>query len=680
MYFSGRPENRSSQVNQIINNGVCVMVFQRTLFLFLFVFGYSCNATANDCLKGDVHDELLGDYLSQSQLETVIREWGPYKGYLFVTDEKTIRLSLRLDRQASETLKTRTDFALEIDIVDKDKIIDDLWSFNHNFPSGVLVKKDVGFQDDYHQISILILNPHMLQRETEYVIEIHLLNSITQVGRIKLNVDLSVNFRGTIVPFCPNPFWSDDFTSGWNYFKIETDQFAEFWYHPYSTSGICWNDHEGSGFQYCATHNAIQCVAYGTEADGGQLEIEGQQCVITGSGLSTNATDPSQPALPDFITTKVWLTTPWGKEAYTYGQPETMKMHAQFENIGDGECSGDIEVHFYLSKGYKEDAHSEWERVGTDYIHCDNLEHGETHSEEEGLELWRDISAPGIWNIVACVDHYRDDHNNGGDYPEEHESNNCSTEAVFEVTADGNVVNVLDIDFTAHSLQFLQEPYYAGDQARFRAAVVNIGSDVSTSGIRSNYSVECPGTGRVYLTDDGTDADDLTPNATNWEETKALVTMPNAVGDCVAYFCADYQGAITETDETNNCATLPFTLHQRVFRWSSAGAIAGMVCTQITEAAEPKKYTWYDNFFCAQQDYGIRWNSAGPIAGMRCTQITEAAEPKKYTWNDNYLCVPTDSPLRFYWSSAGLVSGKRCTQWSEPADPYTWNDNFLCYD
>ena len=72
----------------------------------------------------------------------------------------------------------------------------------------------------------------------------------------------------------------------------------------------------------------------------------------------------------------------------------------------------------------------------------------------------------------------------------------------------------------------------------------------------------------------------------------------------------------------------------------------------------------------------MRWSYAGPIRGMRCTQIKEPAGPR--TWRDNYLCVPRRSPLRFKWSSAGKIRGMACIQWREPADPHTWNDNYLC--
>ncbi len=312
------------------------------------------------------------------------------------------------------------------------------------------------------------------------------------------------------------------------------------------------------------TVNTINVYTGTVVAGNATLAVHG-----AGAGYVTEAADATSPNLPDFIVRKLWLETPFGFEAYQYGSPEIMKMKAQFENIGDGNLSSGstpIEVHFYLSKGYKEDPHSgdgAWKRVGTDYIQPENLRVGDTHTETEGIELWRDIPSPGIWNIVACVDHIRDDHNNGGDHEEKHESNNCSTEAVFEVTADGQVVNIPWVDFVTSSLQFLQTPRYAGDQVRFGAYVTNQGTAGPSSDIRSSYTVECPGTGLVLLADDGTEASELSSGVSAWEETLAPVTMPNTSGACTATFCADSQGAVSETDEGNNCTSLSFTLEPR---------------------------------------------------------------------------------------------------------------------
>jgi hypothetical protein len=139
-------------------------------------------------------------------------------------------------------------------------------------------------------------------------------------------------------------------------------------------------------------------------------------------------------------------------------------------------------------------------------------------------------------------------------------------------------------------------------------------------------------------------------------------------------------GGPTNDNSISIVAPLTNNLMQMLmyFRWSSAGPISGMTCTQISEAADP--HTWHDNYLCATMNVGLRWSSAGPISGMRCTHIVEGADAEG-TWFDNYLCVPTSSSLRFQWSSAGPIRGVSCIQWYEGAEPAqtTWHDNFLCY-
>ena len=107
-------------------------------------------------------------------------------------------------------------------------------------------------------------------------------------------------------------------------------------------------------------------------------------------------------------------------------------------------------------------------------------------------------------------------------------------------------------------------------------------------------------------------------------------------------------------------------------KWSYAGPIGGMSCTQFKEGADP--YTWNDNYLCANQDLGLRWSYAGKITSMHCTKINEPADP--HTWNDNYLCAPSD--LGFKWSYAGPIAGMSCTKINEPSDPHGWDDNYLC--
>jgi hypothetical protein len=272
----------------------------------------------------------------------------------------------------------------------------------------------------------------------------------------------------------------------------------------------------------------------------------------TGKGYQTVAIDPPQPNSPDFIVTDVWLTTPWQTEAYKYGQPEVMKMHAQFKNIGDEECSGTIMVHFYLSQGYKEDAHSDWKRVGTDEIKCENLKPGQTHSEEEGIELWRDIPEPGIWNITAYIDHPRDDHNHGGDHAEKHESNNGSTEAVFEVTADGQVVNVAppppQPDLIAHD--FAAGSVFRGDPATFVYWIRNQGQADAPETFTA-LEVYANGSWVAVASSNRVRADHATAGHDHYEAVKTdPITLPP--GAYSARVRADDGNRAAESDEDNN--------------------------------------------------------------------------------------------------------------------------------
>lgn len=294
----------------------------------------------------------------------------------------------------------------------------------------------------------------------------------------------------------------------------------------------------------------------------------------TGQGFEILTTKEPLISPPDFVVNWTKLYTPWGDEKYKFGMNESFDTKAQSENKGDGSCpieigeSDTITGHFYLSRGYKEDAHSgdkAWRRLDSTTTKCGNLKPGDTHTETKNTVIREWVTEPGIYNIVYCVDHPKDDHNNGGDHQEKHESNNCSTEAVFEVVADP-VVNVdpRTVDFITNSLQFRgTPPKYAGDQAHFGAYVVNIGNSTPQANIRSRYSVQCPGSGEIYLADDGTEASNLAPGNYVWEENIDAVTLPDVSGNCTAYFRADYQNAVSERDETNNYTSLAFMLLPR---------------------------------------------------------------------------------------------------------------------
>jgi hypothetical protein len=227
-------------------------------------------AIANTCIEGSVPNWAIGDYLPLPH-----DDWSPYKGYLVVTSDNTLEVSIRFNQTAINVLKLRKDFALDIDIVDFNRILGkenlrgetisdpiggswengQSWSFEYKgFPDGVLLKKDTGASDNIQQMSVIILNPHLLKAEEEYKIRFTLDRPITSNGKLKLNMDLSVNFVGSGICFnAPYRIW--DFQSPWNYWKLETEQYREFLYYPHSTAGSCWENQQGkkkdSGFKYC---------------------------------------------------------------------------------------------------------------------------------------------------------------------------------------------------------------------------------------------------------------------------------------------------------------------------------------------------------------------------------------------------------------------------------------------
>ena len=107
------------------------------------------------------------------------------------------------------------------------------------------------------------------------------------------------------------------------------------------------------------------------------------------------------------------------------------------------------------------------------------------------------------------------------------------------------------------------------------------------------------------------------------------------------------------------------------------GARTGVFWDERAGATRWTDAPWRDNYLCTKGDHGLRWSFAGPIEGMVCTNINEAAAPAEHTWADNYLCAPRD--YRLAWSSAGPLPGHVCTQISEP-NQRSWDDNFLCQD
>ena len=68
---------------------------------------------------------------------------------------------------------------------------------------------------------------------------------------------------------------------------------------------------------------------------------------------------------------------------------------------------------------------------------------------------------------------------------------------------------------------------------------------------------------------------------------------------------------------STNTTSCSYPKWPKDFRWSSAGPINGMVCTQILEPNDP--HTWKDNYFChasahGMQGLGMKWSHRGTLA------------------------------------------------------------------
>ena len=172
-----------------------------------------------------------------------------------------------------------------------------------------------------------------------------------------------------------------------------------------------------------------------------QAELSDSRSQIR-SGVFDSSHRLPQSGKPNFVGKSIRLYDTSGRERYSFKKTDEIKMRGILANEGTADIPSDKKVKsmFLMSKGYKEDPHGDWQKVGTDETKSENIRVGDSHEEEEGLKLWErsDIQAGRVYNIVFCADRTVADNNNGGDYAEIHESDNCTTEAAFEVEGTYN--------------------------------------------------------------------------------------------------------------------------------------------------------------------------------------------------------------------------------------------------
>jgi len=274
------------------------------------------------------------------------------------------------------------------------------------------------------------------------------------------------------------------------------------------------------------------------------------------------------PGLPDFITSNTKMGDRRGRrENYSWKINETAYVHAWIDNIGDIDWEGGqdhIKVPFYLSKGTKEDSHSQWLRIGREEIKKRNLKVRKRAKHESikfDLAYWANqgkVLPDRTYNIVVCADRDKDQDNGDGYVREKHKSNNCSEEMVFFVEHG----DPIDVDLITGNLVLThgRSELQAGELYGLQVEVSNIGTDQPWNGFRTIYEIKGPGTGGAWqmVADDGSNADQLSPGATQFEEITDGhgARVPMVGGDYIFRACADYQQVVPETDEGNNCTEL----------------------------------------------------------------------------------------------------------------------------
>jgi hypothetical protein len=258
-------------------------------------------------------------------------------------------------------------------------------------------------------------------------------------------------------------------------------------------------------------------------------------------------------------------------EKYTWKINEAAYVHDYIDNIGTADWEGKakkIKVPFYLSKGTKEDSHSEWVRIDRQEIKKEHLKVKDKPKHEYikfDLAKWADDSTvlPGrTYNFVVCADRPKDENNGDGDVKEKHKSNNCSTEAVFYV--DYGPARNVDLIASNLALTGGKTALQVGEPYGLQVEVSNIGTEQPWNGFRTSYEIKGPGTGGAWqrVADDHSKASSLYPNATHFEsfDEDAGIKAPSVGGDYVFRACADYEQVVPETDEGNNCTEINVTV------------------------------------------------------------------------------------------------------------------------
>lgn len=504
-------------------------------------------------------------------------EWAPVSGFV-TAEDKRIVMKLRFDGESLRTLQSMPyvpgawearPLALEIDICvpgEEVKFLDGDSAVSSTFPSNSYPIRDTdtlngsGLGCNGTAAGLLIRDARGIEKDKDYHVFFNLDRRIPDEG-IRITPTLQISGDMAFVAASYGSSLMGDSASKFNFYVLETESYVSGWkVYPEAIEGVCWNDKNDS-FR-CVSESPSHptpAVVPTPQSVGARAVTRSAPIKSFGVTALPETINVAPELLPDFLVKNVRIYTSGSTETYIYGNLETHKVKAQFANVGDRDAdSRPITVHTYRSKGYKEDQHGDWVHVATNTIQGQNLKKDETHTETATIAL-KGLT-PGIYNYVSCIDHPKTEQNNGGDHQEKHESNNCSTEAVFEVKE--GVVNQPNVDLTISQVMLNTNPVYAGYPMSASLWVRNIGTETPTATSRAAYYVSGPGTSNQWqlIADDEVLASELTPGRDQGESIKSPVPAPSIPGSYQLMACADYLNQVLETNKANNCLVTPFTI------------------------------------------------------------------------------------------------------------------------
>lgn len=529
------------------------------IVLFVLVFSYS-NADAL-CFVEDVEclaPIILAGYESDPENEPgqTLREWSSSSGKMFAFDDWIVG-QFRFDQESINILRSNSEFGLEIEAVisgPNRHHVQLRWTHS-TFPSSAIAGTDTevcdyvtNYGEDSKVFAIHLLNAGAIEKDTNYFVFFKLENNLPFGGvEIKpgLQITVDVNYGGLINSLVLE---SIQYLDQFQYYALETDHYESFTAYPDQIKGACW---DGKSESYnCAlvpdTANPTEGMLQTSDGQGfTKIPSDGNEVVDAsglGPGTQTTPTEPPTAGLPDFVTTGLKLTDSDEDEHYTFNTTDTLYMHSYSKNIGDADWAGDrddIYVKSYLSSGYKEDAHSDWQCVGTQQIQKGNLDVGDTKHEWDSFSL--SGLAPGVYNIVTCTDRKYDQDNGDGEVPEKHKSNNCTTGAVF-IVKEANLR--VSADFGKKIFKF-------GEQRTLSSFTINEGGDVhSDIKLRWYLSEGKTFNNPTLLGEDNMQEEHLQAGAEKLED--ILFTAPTKRGNYTLSVHTDSASSFPEANEDDN--------------------------------------------------------------------------------------------------------------------------------